>query len=175
MEPQGRKSSSRRRRWQSLLAAAVLIAAGTCARADTADGVAALKRGEYIHALAELEGPAKAGDPVAQANLGAIYHYGLGVPADFTSAFKWYRAAALQGNVDGELGLAVLYAFGKGVEPDLAIARMWLSVAADAMPPSPDRLRVSEDLDAIAKRLTPADLKRSDDLVKAWYATRTAP
>src|SRR5262245_1372145 len=61
---------SARRAWQSVLAIVVLLAFGEqMAFADTAAGLAALQHRNYIQALSELEGPAKAGDAVAQANL----------------------------------------------------------------------------------------------------------
>ena len=65
--------------------------------ADTATGLVYMKQGLYIRALIEFEDPAKAGDPVAEANLGAIYYYGLGVSANFAKAAQYYHAAALKG------------------------------------------------------------------------------
>jgi TPR repeat protein len=154
----------------------LLIATATQdASADTASGLEAMKRGDYIHALIELRGPAQEGDATAQVSMAAIYHYGLGVPADFSKALQWYRAAALQGNVDGQIGLAVLYAAGQGVRIDLAIARMWLSIAADALPPNKDRIRVAQDRDMLAERMSPAELRQSDDLIKNWYSHHKAP
>jgi len=162
-------------RFLTLALGLILVLGGRPAHADTAEGLEAMKRGNYIRALIDFEEPAKAGDPVAQANLGAIYHYGLGVAADFGQAARWYHAAAVQGNIDGELGLAVLYTTGQGLPPDFAIAHMWLSIAADGMPPTPDRLRVEQDRDALAKRMAPEELQRSDALVKAWYSRHQAP
>jgi uncharacterized protein len=152
-----------------------MATAGGEAVADTAAGLEDLKRGDYIHALIELSDPAKEGDATAQVAIAAIYHYGLGVPADFSKALQWYRAAALQGNVDGQIGLAVLYATGQGVKVDLAIAHMWLSIAADALPPSRDRIRVSQDRDRLAERMTAAELHQSDDLIRNWYSQHQAP
>ncbi|HZT20332.1 MAG TPA: tetratricopeptide repeat protein [Dongiaceae bacterium] len=157
------------------LALLLLAARAGEAFADTATGLEEMKRHNYIRAIIELEDPARAGDPVAQASLGAIYHYGLGIAADFTAARKWYRAAALQNNVDGQLGLAVLYALGQGVPQDLAVAHMWLAAAADAMPPTRDRARVAEDRDALAARMSPAELRRSEALLDAWYRRHEAP
>jgi TPR repeat protein len=166
----------RNRLWQPALAALLLlIAGGETAKADTATGLIYMKQGLYIRALIEFEAPAKAGDPVAEANIGAIYHYGMGVSANFAKAVPYYHAAALQGNIDAQLGLAVLYTTGKGVPPSFPIARMWLSIAAEAMPPSPDRIRVTETRDAIALKMSAEELKESDDLIAAWYARHTAP
>jgi TPR repeat protein len=158
-----------------LVALLLLLAGGQAAKADTATGLVYMKQGLYIRALIEFEDPAKAGDPVAEANLGAIYHYGLGVSANFAKAVPYYHAAALQGNIDAQLGLAVLYTTGKGVPPSFPIARMWLSIAAEAMPPSPDRIRVTQTRDAIGLKMSAEELKQSDDLIAAWYARHTAP
>jgi Sel1 repeat len=162
--------------WQLALAALLLLVLGReAAMADTATGVTYMKQGLYIRALIEFEDPAKAGDAVAQANLGAIYYYGLGIAKDFAKAAQWYHAAALQGNLDAQLGLGVIYTTGQGVPPNFALARMWLSIAAAAMPPSPDRIRVTETRDAIATKMSAAELKQSDDLIAAWYAHHVAP
>jgi TPR repeat protein len=166
----------RGRLWQPTLAALLLLVLGPeAAMADTATGLVYMKQGLYIRALIEFEEPAKAGDPVAEANLGAIYHYGLGISADFAKAAQYYHAAALRGNLDAQLGLGVLYTTGKGVPPSFVIARMWLSIAAEAMAPSPDRIRVTETRDALATKMSAAELKQSDDLIAAWYARHVAP
>jgi hypothetical protein len=52
---------------------------------------------------------------------------------------------------------------------------MWLSIAAEAMPPSPERIRVTQTRDAIGLKMSTAELKQSDDLIAAWYARHTAP
>jgi TPR repeat protein len=162
------------RRW--ILAAFLLLALGSqAALADTAAGLAYMQRGAYFRAFMEFEDPAKAGDPVAQANLGAIYFYGLGLPADFTQSAYWYRAAALQGNIDAQLGLAILYTMGKGVPPSFPIAHMWLAIAENAMPPSPDRARVVEDMKALAGKMSPGEIAQSKSLLDAWYSRHTAP
>jgi TPR repeat protein len=169
----------RRRRgrfWQPALAALLLLLlVHQAAMADTATGVAYMKQGMYIRALIEFEDPAKAGDAVAEANLGAIYYYGLGVSANFAKAAQYYHAAALQGNLDAQLGLGVIYTTGQGVPPSFPLARMWLSIAAEAMAPSPDRIRVTRTRDAIGLKMSTAELKQSDDLIAAWYARHTAP
>jgi TPR repeat protein len=134
-----------------------------------------MKRGAYFRAFMEFEDPAKAGDPVAQANLGAIYYYGLGMPADFTRSAYWYHAAALKGNIDAQLGLAILYTTGQGVPPSFPIAHMWLAIAAEAMPPSPDRARVADDMKALAERMSPGEIAQSKSLLDAWYKHHTAP
>ena len=69
----------------------------------------------------------------------------------------------------------MIYTTGQGVPPSFPLARMWLSIAAEAMPPSPERIRVTETRDAIGLKMSTAELKQSDDLIAAWYARHTAP
>ena len=145
------------------------------ALAETDVGIEALNKGDYGIALKELTPPARGGDARAEAHLASIYHYGLGVATSFSRAFYWYRAAALQGNTDGQIGLAILYFNGQGVGKDLAVAHMWLTVALDVMPEGSDRERVRADRDALAQEMTAAQLQRSADLVQNWYHKHQAP
>ena len=166
----------RRRDWQPALAILFLLMfGGGTALADTAAGLVYMQRGAYFRAFMEFEDPAKAGDAVAQANLGAIYFYGLGLAADFSQSAYWYHAAALQGNIEAQLGLAILYTTGKGVPPSFPIAHMWLAIAENAMPPSPDRARVVEDMKALASKMSPGEIAESKNLLDAWYGRHTAP
>jgi TPR repeat protein len=160
---------------QALAAVFFLVLGGKAALADTAAGLAYMKRGAYFRAMVEFQDPAKAGDPIAQSNLGAIYYYGLGVPADFTQSAYWYHAAAMKGNIDAQLGLAILYTTGQGVPPNFSIAHMWLTIAENAMPPSPDRARVAADMKALASKMSPGEIAQSKSLLEAWYNRHTAP
>lgn len=47
------------------------------------------------------------------------------------AAIELYRAAAEQGNVEGELGLGVMYAAGEGVERDQEQALYWIQRSAE--------------------------------------------
>lgn len=51
-----------------------------------------------------FEGAAKAGLPLAMANLGLLYYQGLGVPQDFVTGYMWLTLAAA-GNPDTLAGL----------------------------------------------------------------------
>ena len=54
-----------------------------------------------------------------------MYNLGLGVDQDYKAAAKWYRKAADQGNVLGQLSIARLYSQGKGVIKNLKEAEKW--------------------------------------------------
>jgi hypothetical protein len=51
--------------------------------------------------------------------------------SDYQQAAEWYRKAAGQGNISGEMRLAVLYRDGRGVERDMAQAAEWYRKAAE--------------------------------------------
>jgi TPR repeat protein len=82
---------------------------------------------------------ANAGDPAAQVSAGEQYAKAAAAEtdreqatADSQQALAWYRKAADQGNVAGELHLAALYRDGaKGIERDMAQAAAWYRKAAE--------------------------------------------
>jgi len=78
---------------------------------------------EQTHALAEQ------GNALAQYDLGAMYHNGLGGPKDYVEAVLWYRLVAEQGDAYAQTGLGFLYAIGEGVPEDYVFAYMWLNFA----------------------------------------------
>ncbi|MEZ0244780.1 MAG: SPOR domain-containing protein [Sphingomonas sp.] len=117
--------------WMAALASTCLIAAAPAAAQDAAQdpvkqGVDAWERGDYKTAVDKWRGPAIAGNPDAQFNLGQAYKLGRGVPADLNMAEEWYRKAAVQGHPQAEdnYGLA-LFQNGKRTE---AVA--WLEKSA---------------------------------------------
>jgi len=50
---------------------------------------------------------------------------------DYKKARKWYRRAALQGDIDAQFKLASLYQFGQGGKIDIGQARIWYRLAAE--------------------------------------------
>ena len=69
---------------------------------------------------------AAGGFSVAQYELGRMYEKGDGVPQDYTSAFKWYRAAAEHGDqYSYSQKLGELYKKGLGVAKDYDEAIKW--------------------------------------------------
>ena len=95
---------------------AVLLLSSGCAQEGILDSIR--KRAEQ-------------GSAEAQFRLGGMYHYGEGVPQDYTEAFKWYRKAAERGHVDSQLMLGNRYYNGKGVPQDYTEALKWYQKAAE--------------------------------------------
>lgn len=75
-------------------ALAVLLAPWPWAHADLESAAAAIERGEYDTAFAELKPRAHAGDIRAQDALATMYLRGLGVDRDVRAAMSWYCMVA---------------------------------------------------------------------------------
>jgi hypothetical protein len=71
------------------------------------------------------------GDASAQYKLGGMYHFGEGVPKDYTKAVKWYGKAAEQGHIRAQFWLGRMYNFGDGVPKDYTKAVKWYTKAAE--------------------------------------------
>ncbi len=96
-------------------------------------GNSAYDRGDYAEA-ARLYWPlAEAGDAEAQAQLGAMYRDGLGLPQDDDQASIWSSYAALQNNATAYYSLGVLYGRRRGMEYGEAEAEAlkWYRLAAE--------------------------------------------
>jgi hypothetical protein len=78
----------------------------------------AYDRANYATALAVWMPQAEGGDPQAQVYVGEIFEKGLGRPADYAEAAKWYQKAAAQNFARGQMNLAYLYEQGLGVAKD---------------------------------------------------------
>jgi TPR repeat protein len=81
---------------------------------------------------------ANAGDAAAQVLVGESYAAGSGpartakqLAEDYRQAAEWYRKAATQGDIAGEMHLAALYRDGKGVARDMEQAAGWYRKAAE--------------------------------------------
>jgi len=92
---------------------------------------AAIAQGVGIDAA--LLAKAKAGDAAAQVEVGECYANGKGVAQDAGEAADWYRKAANQKSIGGELHLAELYRDGDGKKfpRDMEQAAAWYRKAAD--------------------------------------------
>lgn len=76
---------------------------------------------------------AKSGDAGAEVAVGVCYADGQGVPRDPQQAADWYRKAAEQGYIGGQIHLADLYrdGGGKAFPRDMQQAAAWYRKAAD--------------------------------------------
>ena len=81
------------------------------------------------------------------------------MPQDYNEAAKWYQAAVVSGNKRALGPLGALYAkMGDNVS-----AHMWFNLAAAA-----DDRSAAEYRDAVAKRMTPAQIVEAQKLARQW-------
>jgi TPR repeat protein len=95
------------------------------------EGLSAYQKGDYPTAFALFKRSAEQGDPLAQVNLGVMYHNGQGVPKNYREAARWYRKAAEQGNATAQLNLGIMYDNGHGVKQDHVEAGRWYRRSAE--------------------------------------------
>ena len=81
--------------------------------------------------LRALEARAEQGTAEAQADLGARYLLGDGVPRDADEALLWYRLAAEQDYAPAQATLGDLYLNGEATPQDNAEAARWYRRAAE--------------------------------------------
>lgn len=87
-------------------------------------------RGDFAQAFQLWLPLAQQGQVTAQINIGVMYDYGKGVPQNFQSAAKWYRAAALQNHVVAQYNYGIFLSEGKVAAEDGEDAMFWLHKAA---------------------------------------------
>ena len=113
---------------------------------------------------------AEAGDPLAQFDLGLLYHDGRSVPQDDAEAIEWYERAADQGFGLAQLHLGMIHAArGHGLPPDNLTACMWFILAASRSR-GDVRNRAVELRDALTAALAPAQLAEAQRRARAWDA-----
>ncbi len=111
--------------------AAVTLCLASPAWATFEEGLHANQRKDYVAAMKSWRPLAEQGDPRAQAGLGMLYHFGLGVAQDDQEAARWHRRAAEQGFALGQYALGELYEAGLGVKQDYQEAVLWYRLAAE--------------------------------------------
>jgi uncharacterized protein len=113
---------------------------------------------------------ADADDAAAMFYLGVMFADGQGVPQDYAEAAKWYRRAAERGDAQAQYNLGLAFAKGEGVAADPVAAHMWLNLSTARFPVA-DSLRRStaaNSRDAVAAKMTPAELAEAQRLARDW-------
>ena len=141
------------------LTLSLLLASGVASAADFNKGMEAAQSGDFKTALAEWTPLAEQGNASAQFNLGLMYSNGWGVPENDKTAVKWYTLAAEQGDADAQTNLGVMYEYGDGVLTDNRRAYMWYNLASYN-----GSEQGGKNKDMIAKRMTPADISKAQDM-----------
>jgi len=119
---------------------------------------------ESIRLLTEAAGE---GYAHAQYEIGRIYLYGRGIPADYSKALVWETTAAEHGDSRAQRDLAFMYERGFGVPVDPAKAAEWNRKAA-ANGNSEAQLQLARALDQ------GSGIKKDQDQARRWYAKAAA-
>jgi uncharacterized protein len=149
----------------------VLLAGGSAFAASAQDGVAALRREDYVKALAILGPLGRGGNATAQTYLGYMYANGYGLPQNYIEAANWLRLASEQGFPEAQYLLGLMYNKGQGVPQDYVEAYKWLDLAV-AQAHGRQRDDWARIRNAIATKLSLEDRTRAQALVMAWFARR---
>ena len=122
---------------------------------------------DYAQALAWRRKAADQGDATAQFSLGIMYRQGQGAPQDFAQAAMWTRKAADQGHAGAQLSLGLMRRDGQGAPRDDVQAYMWFNLASRATE-SDLRIRGTENRDALAAKMTPAEIAEAQRMASEW-------
>jgi len=118
---------------------------------------------DYVQARQWWEKAAVQGDVEAATNLGTLYLNGQGGVQDDQKAVDWFRRSAIHGNARALTNLGLMYERGRGVPQDFVMAHKWYILGAA----NGDKLG-AELRDALAKRITPAQLFQAQQLAREW-------
>ena len=144
---------------------------------DTSAALAAMDRGDYATARAELSRLASAGDDNAMITLALFYHQGRGVPQDYAKAMDWYLKAFPLSNGDAYNNLGVMYRDGLGTAANRKIAyALFLLVHMRGLGTDSTQIRAGRNLDReIAEQPVQeihAALCYTEEYVRAYVMSR---
>jgi TPR repeat protein len=117
----------------------------------------------------------------AQCDLGAMYEKGVGVKQNYQDTLKWYTKAAEQGDALAQNNLGLIHARGfrdksigfflrvavANATTDHVEAYKWFSIAA-----ANGHARALRDRSFIAKRMTPTQIARAQEMAEAFEPTK---
>ena len=120
---------------------------------------------------------ANQGDMVAQRRLGLMYAEGQGVAEDLEKAMQWFSKAAAQGDSKAQVFLGGIYLEGFGVPRNYVEAYKWFDVALSWIAVSGAtgatiREKVTTSRDAVAAKMTPAQIAEAQKLAHEWKPRR---
>lgn len=102
----------------------------TCA-AQTDNGRAAYRSGDFATAFPLVRASAESDDPISTNLLGTMYEHGQGVDKDRAQAAGWYRKSAERNFAPAQFNLGRAYLDGDGVASDLGDAVTWFRRSAE--------------------------------------------
>ena len=107
---------------------------------------------------------AQDGNVYAQSSLGQMYYKGQGLPRDHSQAAFWYKKAAAQGDGAALTRLGEMLREGDGLPQDTPMAYVLESTGASIA--GATQQEAISNRDNLRKSMTPAQLERSEDLMR---------
>jgi TPR repeat protein len=124
-------------------------------------------QGNYAQAVKWYRAAAAAGNPRGEYYLGEAYASGKGVRKAERQALSWFHKAAIGGDAHAQALRGVQYMIGQAVPRNPELAYAWVAVASR----SAQHFRFTRKVcDAIARQLTPVQLKEARRLARQWTA-----
>ncbi len=130
----------------------------------------AYDRADWRSALAAWLPAAERGDVEAQLIVGEIHERGLGVPPDYATAARWYRAAAAAGSRRAQVNLGFLLERGLGTPADPAAAVEWYRRAGGSTLDLDDEVPPPVDAELSALRQRSSELESTLTRLEAELA-----
>ncbi len=109
------------------------------------------------------------GDPKEQYNLGVMYSNGIGVPLDYSEAFKWFHRSAKQWNPDAQYATGSVYYQGQGAAKNKVEAYAWWNLAA-----SQGVRAAIVDREKLAQEMTSYQVEVAQRLTRGYIAEKEA-
>ena len=99
--------------------------------ASMEEGIFASHKGDYITAFREFRSLANEGHAEAQYYIGLLFEMGLGVQQDYPEAVKWYRKAAVQGDIESQKRLIIMRKKGLSDSRQPTVPPQWQGSTTD--------------------------------------------
>ncbi len=139
------------------------------------DGKPGVVKRDVVEGAKFMLQSAKSNEPRAQFEMGTLYEYGTGVPADLATASEWYRRAAERGYPQAQYNYATMLENGDGVLEDKVEALKFYALAAEqgfGSIPVDEMGRVDNNaqsaLDRLRLTLPAADVREAEDRAAAF-------
>ena len=108
------------------------------------------------------------GSADAQANLGALYANGAGVPQSDAAAIQWLMRAAEQGHAKAQLMFGDSWANGRGVARNNPIAYKWAYLARTTATDAETRNKADQLLATLTRQMSAAEIAEARQQADAW-------
>lgn len=128
---------------------------------------------DYVRAVRKLRMQAHMANSLGPYEMGRMFMDGS-VTQDYSEAARWFLMSARQGMPKAQVELGELYEQGLGVPQDYVMAHVWFNVAASKFSDvysDGERRDASRRRDAVAAKMTPAQVADAQVMAREWRPT----